>query len=329
MPLKVKKRGQVYHFSGTVAGRRLRGSTGSSSKEIAHQIAAREEDRAWKRDLNGPGSVLKFSAAALAYRKAGRSSRFLARIEDYWKDTLVKDITAGAVRQSAIELYPSCGNASRNRQVIVPTQAVINYCSESDLCPPIRVKRFKVDSKIKTPASWEWVQTFAQHNKPHLGALAMFMFLTGARISEALAVRWDDIDLRGQTVLIKQTKVGAERRAHLPPVLMVKLANLARDKSPFQYRNRNLLVRVWQRACDRAGIEILSPHCCRHGFATAMLRAGFDPVTVAKRGGWKTPRHVFETYGHAIEDITITDRLTVSPLAQLTGPVQETTANKA
>ena len=36
------------------------------------------------------------------------------------------------------------------------------------------------------------------------------------------------------------------------------------------------------------------------------MRAGFDPVTVAKRGGWKTPRHVFETYGHAIEDITIT-----------------------
>ena len=328
MPLKIYKRGEVYHYRGTVAGQRLRGTTGTASKDIAQQIAAREEARAWKRDLNGPEAVLRFSDAATFYRKAGKSQRFLARVEDYWKDTLVKDITGGSIRQSAIELYPNCGNASRNRQVIVPTQAVINFCSESEMCPPIRVKRFKVDSKIKTPATWEWVEAFAKHNKPHLGALAMFMFLTGARISEALAVTWADIDLRGQTVLIKQTKIGDERRAHLPPVLMVKLANLPRDKRPFQYRNRNLIVMVWRRACKRAGIEELSPHCCRHGFATAMLRAGFDPVTVAKRGGWKTPRHVFETYGHAIEDITITDRITGAPVAQFDVPMLEKPANK-
>lgn len=328
MPLKIYKRGQVYHYSGTVAGRRLRGTTGTSSKEIAQQIANREEARAFQRDLNGPEAVLRFSDAALFYRKAGKPTRFLDRIEDYWKDTLVKEITAGAIRQSAVELYPNAGAASRNRQAIVPTQAIINHCAESDLCPPIRVRRFEVDTKIKTPATWEWVQAFNEHNKPHIGALAMFMFLTGARISEALAVDWPDIDFRNQTALIKQTKVGSERRAHLPFVLIVKLANLPRDRKPFKYRHRGLLVRVWRMACRRAGVEVLSPHCCRHGFATAMLRAGFDPVTVAKRGGWKTPRHVFETYGHAIEDITITDRIVGTSLTQIEGPIQKVPANK-
>lgn len=328
MPLKVKKRGEVYHYSGTVAGQRLRGTTGTASKDIAQQIAAREEARAWKRDLNGPEAVLTFADAAVIYRRAGKSTRFLARIEDYWKDTLVKDITGGSIRQSALELYPKAAAASRNRQVIVPTQAIINLCAESDLCPPIRVKRFKEDSKIKTPATWEWIEAFAKHNKPHLGALAMFMFLTGARISEALAVRWEDIDWRGQTALIKQTKIGAERRAHLPPVLMVKLAKLPREKPPFQYRTRNLIVMVWRRACKRACVEVLSPHSCRHGFATAMLHAGFDPVTVAKRGGWKTPRHVFETYGHALEDITITDKISGTPVTQIGAPMLEKPANK-
>jgi integrase len=328
MPLKVYKRGQVYWIGGTVAGRRIRRTAGTSSKEIAQQIANREEARAFQRDLNGPEAVLRFSDASLLYRKAGKTERFLTKIEDYWKDTLVKDITAGAIRQSAIELYPTAADATRNRQVIVPTQAVINHCAESELCPIIRVRRFKTDSKIKTPATWEWVEAFAKHNKPHIGALAMFMFLTGARISEALAVTWDDIDLRGQTALIKQTKIGAERRAHLPPVLMVKMANLPRDIAPFKYDNRGLLVMVWRNACKRAGVEILSPHSCRHGFATAMLRAGFDPVTVAKRGGWKTPRHVFETYGHAIEDITITDRIIGTPLTQFEGQMQKVPANK-
>jgi integrase len=52
---------------------------------------------------------------------------------------------------------------------------------------------------------------------------------------------------------------------------------------------------VWRRACKRAKIAPLSFHSCRHGFATALLQAGVDPVTIAKLGGWKSVRHLFET----------------------------------
>jgi len=328
MSLTVYKRGEIYHVRGTVAGRVIRETTGTALKEVAEQIAHRIEAREWKRSLDGPQAVLRFSDASAAYRKAGKPTRFLDRIEDYWKETLVKDITAGGIKQSAIELYPNAGPATRNRQVIVPTQAIINHCAELELCPLIRVKRFKVETKEKTPVTWAWVLAFAAANKPQISALAMFMFLTGARISEALAVDWPDINLQKRTVLIRQTKIGAERTAHLPPPLFMALANLSRDRKPFKYRHRGLLVRVWRNACKRAGVEVLSPHCCRHGFATAMLQRGYDPVTVAKRGGWKTARHVFETYGHALEDKTITDGLTSTPQAQFKTPIQETRENK-
>ena len=326
MPLKIYKRGEVYHYSGTVAGRRLRGTTGTASKEIAQQIANRVEAREWKRDLAGPEAVLRFSDAAIAYRKAGKSPRFLTKIENYWKDALVRDINAGAIRQSAIDIYPNAGPATRNRQVIVPTQAIINHAAEMEWCPPVRVKRFKVEKREKVPVDWQWVQTFAAHAKPHLGALAIFMFLTGARISEALGVRWRDIDFESRTVLIRQTKIGEERRAHLPPELVVALANLPKvpGHGVFWYRHRALCERVWRNAARRAGLPVLSFHSCRHGFATALLRAGYDPVTVAKRGGWKTARHVFETYGHASEDATITDYLTASPVTQNDGAIQKT-----
>jgi hypothetical protein len=36
---------------------------------------------------------------------------------------------------------------------------------------------------------------------------------------------------------------------------------------------------------------------------------GIDPVTTAKLGGWKSPAHVFQTYGHAQDDVSLTDRL--------------------
>ena len=99
MPLRIYQRGGVWHYRGTVAGRRLRGSTKTASKEIASRIAAAIEGRQWKCHLDGPQAVLTFAQAALLYRSANKPTRFLERIEDYWKDTLVKDISRGAIRQ--------------------------------------------------------------------------------------------------------------------------------------------------------------------------------------------------------------------------------------
>jgi integrase len=311
VPLKIYKRGDVWHYRGTVAKRRLRGSTGATNKEIAQQIASEVEGKAWKRRLAGPAAVLTFAQASIKYRAAGKQDRFLEKIEDYWKDTLVRDITPGAIREAARTIYPMASAATRNRQAIVPMQAVINHCAESELCPRIRVKRFKVDTKSKVPATLEWVQTFMAHCKrPQLAGLALFMFLTGARISEALAVEWDDIDFKAKSVLIRQTKLGNERRAHLPDDLIAALQAIPRTMSPrsvFWYETRAHCLMVWRRTAARAKIAPLSFHSCRHGFATALLRKGVDVITVAKLGGWKNVRHVLETYGHAMDDPTLTN----------------------
>jgi integrase len=316
MPLKIFKRGEVWHYRGTVSGRRLRGTTGTTTKETAARYISTLEAQEWKRGFDGPQAVLTFAQAAMLYRSSGKPTRFLERIEDYWKDTLVKDVTKGGIRQSAQTLYPHACGATRNRQAIVPTQAIINHASEADLCAYIKVKRFKTETKIKTPATLSWVRSFMVHAAPHLGGLALFMFLTGARISEALAVQWKDVDLQAKTVLIRQSKIGAERRANLPAPLVVALANIEpiKGRPVFLYRRRSDCLRVWRTAAKRAGIEPLSFHSCRHGFATALLRAGIDPLTVAKLGGWKTARHVFETYGHAKDDPTLTDLIADTPL---------------
>ena len=320
MPLKIYKRRGVWHYRGTVAKRRLRGSTGAANKETAARIAAEIEDKAWKRRLDGPGAILTFAQASIKYRAAGKQTRFLERIEDYWKDTLVQNITPGAIHDAALALYPWATAATRNRQAIVPMQAVINHAADSELCARIRVKRFKVETKSKIPATLEWVEAFRKACKrPQLGALALFMFLTGARVSEALAVEWHDVDFKTKTVLIKQTKLGNERRAHLPQSLIVVLANLPRSNSGrgvFWYETRNHCLMAWRRAAKRARIAPLSMHSCRHGFATALLQRGVDPVTVAKLGGWKSVRHVFETYGHANDDTTLTDLISGANLTQ-------------
>lgn len=324
MPITIYRRpgGKVWHYRGTVAGRRLRGSTGTEDKATAQRIASRKETRQWEGHLDGPGAVLTFAQAAILYRQAEKSERFLRAIEDYWKDTLVRDITEGAIQQSAIVLCPNAGGATRNRHVIVPTQAVINHAAKLGKCQPIRVTRFGFVRRERKYATREWVESFMASANPHLGALACFMLATGARVGEAVDVRWDDIDWTGRTVLIRQTKVGIERRAHMPPRLIVAIANITSNRDPdskvFKYSTRHTAKAQWEAVIKRSGIEHLTFHACRHGFATALLRSGVDVTTVAKLGGWKTPAQVLATYGHASDDPTLTNKIFDTPETQTT-----------
>jgi integrase len=317
MPLTLYRRGRIWHYRGTVAGRRLRGSTRTQNKAAAQRIVSAKEERQWKSHTDGPAAVLTFADAAILYRKVHKPDRFLREVEDYWKDTPIKMISAGAIRQSAITLYPTAGPATRNRQAIVPTVAIINHAAEHELCAKVRMKRFHVEKKEKTPATWEWVTRFMaaavrkRARNYRLAGLACFMYLTAARISEALSVEWEDVDFARRRVKIRQTKVGAERWAHMPDELIAALARIPGERTGkvFGFKSRSNCRTQWEGAIRRAGIKRLSFHACRHGFATGLLDKGVNPKTVAERGGWKSAQHVFETYGHDVASETVTDVL--------------------
>lgn len=312
MPLKIYRRpgSDIWNYRGTLAGHRLRGSTRTANKETAQRLTSAIEDKFWKRGLDGKEKALTWPKAVALYMAAGKSSRYLTKLTKHWGDAKIADISNGSIRQAGIDLYPKAKNSTRNRQVIVPTLAVINHCAELGHCPPmLRMKRFKIDTKIKKPVTLEWINAFRAHaDRMDVGTLALFLFGTGARITEALSVRWVDIDLGKRTVLIRQTKLGEERVAHLPLELFVALASLPRDREPFAIAYTTARD-AWSRATKAAGIEPLTFHSCRHGFATVLHDKGVGVKKIAKAGGWKSAQHLFNTYLHADEDSTVTDRL--------------------
>lgn len=263
--------------------------------------------------------------AAIAYRQAEKSTRFLERIEDHWRDTPIREITAGAIQQSARILYPHAKAATRNRQVIAPTQAIINHAATLGWCNPIKVARFNVEASARPAVTLEWVDAFvaqaAEDGLPHLGALCLFMFGTGARAGEAVRLTWADVDMIERTATLSGRKPKPwTRTAHLPPPVLAAMANIPSNRCPddpvFQYLGAQNIKQSWEAVVTRAGIQRMTPHSCRHGFATAMLRAGFDVKTVAERGGWKDAAIVLKHYAHAIEDRTVTDEIFVTNRAQ-------------
>lgn len=315
MPVKIFRRpgSKIYSYRGTTTAGRFRGSTGTTDKARAAEIAAEKETEQWEGHLHGPEAVLTFAKAALLYTAAGKETRFLLKVAGYFKDTLVKGIKSGTIKQMAIDLYPNCTAATRNRQGIVPAQAVINHCAELGKCSLIRVRRFKEEKKIKKPVTLPWLDTFCAHAEPHIAALAVFMFATGCRISEAQRLEWKDIDFPSRNVLIRKTKAKKQRQPHMPQRLLVALANLPRDaKGPFSRPSRTLRWQ-WDRAIERTieavpGFTRLTFHSCRHGLATKLLRDGMDPVTAAGTAGMSV-RVMLSTYAHALQEPGLTETL--------------------
>jgi len=313
MPLTLYRRGKngTFHYRGTIgpAGRRkfFSGSCKTADQDIAARQVAEIETNYWRGHFDGPAAILTFAQAAILYRAAGKGDKFLPPVENYLAATLVKDINQGIIQQMAIELYPHWSMASRNRGAIIPAQAVINHAAESGLCQRIRVKRFKPDTKEKPFVTLEWLKAFQKEATSHLGAYAMFMFLTGARPTEGLEA---DVDLPSRTALLHESKIGHERRAHLPAILVAALANVPKVKGRpiFIYRNVDDLRLAWDGAITRAGIQRMTPHCCRHGFITGLLRRGIDVKTVAWLADM-TVETLVKTYAHAIKDRTLTDVL--------------------
>jgi integrase len=324
-----RKGSRIYHYRGTIGptGRRkfFQGSTRTTDKDIAARQISEIETDYWRGHSDGPEAILTFNQAVANYLAAGKSDRFLEPVRKYLGATLVKEITAGTIMQMAMKLFGHCSGASRNRMAIVPVKAVINFNAKSKLCQPIEVELYETETKEKPHATLEWVQAL-QREDSLLGAYALFMFLTGARPTEALEA---NIDMPGATALLHESKVGHERRAHLPPMLVAALANIpeVEGHTMFGYRNVQDLYRTWDAAIERAGIQRLTPHCCRHGCITMLLRNGVDVKTVS----WLcdiTPATLLNTYAHALKDRTLTNVLTragsVQPALDIAGSLLKT-----
>lgn len=312
----LKKRGDIWHYSFTVDGVRHRGSSKTTDKRLAEDIAAKHETRVRRAAVHGEEAVLTFTDAVGIYLDAGKDGRFLAPLLKKFGKRLVSSISGPEVRKAAKELYPDAAPATLNRQVITPMRAVINHAADAKKAQPVTIKRFKEERKARPAGNSEWLKAFCKAakklNMPETAAVARFMFETATRVSEACRLTWDDVDLQHGAAFLAKTKT-EPRKVFLTRAMVIDLANI-RSLHPtlvFAAANRSTVKKRIDKVIKEAGLQRLTSHeLGRHGFATEMIRRnGVDVATTADHGGWKSRRLLMETYVEGDADREVIDRV--------------------
>ncbi len=335
MPLKPYLRGKTWwakgrvEYSGSPISDYYRCSTGASDEQAAWDWCREEEQRQLRRFLVGPeeeDGPLNFAGAILLFNCNRKTADYLIPIVKLIGEELVSNITPKRVRELGPILYPDAGTKTWIRQVVTPIRSVINNAHDLGKCPPIKIKGYSTEEQLRQdtergstgrnkypPGSWEWLLQFRAHATQRVAALALTMFVTGARISQAIAMRPDKhLDLEKHRICIPGAKGHGDRWIEIPDWLATELKNLkprwprgAERKTEnlrvFGYADRSSPRREWNKAIEAAGIDYLPFHAAgRHGFGQEMnIREPVDEKAAGAFGGWSDTNLMRRTYTHA------------------------------
>jgi integrase len=154
-------------------------------------------------------------------------------------------------------------------------------------------------------------------------SIVLLLVLTGLRIGELLALRWENLDLTTRTLRVTETVYDGhfdtpktERSARSIPIGNEASAAFERlrpdhvkpgdlvfaTRTGYPLHRHNLLRRHLRPACSRLGLQGITWHSLRHSHATMLDAAGAPLGTVQALLGHSTAEITREVYLHAIPE---------------------------
>jgi len=160
---------------------------------------------------------------------------------------------------------------------------------------PVReVNLFREDNRrLRYLEKWE-IKALMEVCSDHLRPIVITALNTGLRKSKILNLKWEDINFEQEIIFVKETKSGESLEIPMNGLLVKTLKSIKRNpKSPYVFCNKEgkpygAVRTSFHHALRKAGISNFRFHDLRHTFASHLVMAGVDLVTVKELLGHKS-----------------------------------------
>ena len=226
----------------------------------------------------------------------------LKNLVSFFRDTAIAKITRFDIRRYIVESQKKGDAAGSICERLQVMRAVLNYAIEVEYeleKNPIMAKDFpKVKKRRKIPLEMDELKLLfqvAEKEHPHMLPVLTCACMTGMRRGEIETLGWDDVDLETRWINVKaeNNKSGREKEIAINKTLLFVLEDLKKlEKADsghvFVYLNRRLnrIARApvklhFEQIVEKAGLKGKAHfHLLRHTVASALARAGADPVSI-------------------------------------------------
>lgn len=252
----------------------------------------------------------------------------------------IEKITREDIKGLVYDLYASGKSTNTVKGVLTPIRALFSHAVEDghltvNPCANILRRTRKPETEPIHKADFltrEEVTRLLETCREHFPRHYPFFLLlarTGLRLGEAMALRWDDIDVHNRFLTVQRSfsdgrmttpKNGRTRRVDmsqqltatlqallmerkketlqegwraLPPWIFTTTTGTLLNEGSFRYR-------VWRPLLQKAGLRQIRMHDLRHTFASLLIQQGESLVYVKEQLGHHSIKLTVDTYGHLI-----------------------------
>lgn len=285
--------------------------------------AAKKTLRAFVEDIYLPHMRLRKRSWTVDARLASRfiyptfgnrEIRNIRAIEvERWLDRLTNKLAPSSCNRVLAVFKTICSLAVR--QGIVPASA--SPCSGV-----FSLKLQTPRERYLSPDEAVRLMTILEQSERQEAQALRLLLLTGARKSEILKARWENVHLDLHMISVPISKSGKTRYIFLSDAARDILAGLkSRGKSPWLFPGRSSrkpisdIFAYWKEVRDELNLADVRIHDLRHTFASFLVNAGHTLYEAQKMLGHADPRTTMR-YAHLGQDALVTAAETVSKLLE-------------
>ncbi len=182
-----------------------------------------------------------------------------------------------------------------------------NPCRHVERYPERKMERFLSVEEMGRLGGALAEAEHARTEMPSAIAAIRLLAFTGCRLSEVLALRWNDVDLERSCLRLPDSKTGSKVVRLSPPALAVLNAIERQEGNAYVIAGREpgshlvYLQKPWVRICKRARLEGVRLHDLRHSFASVGAASGLSLPMIGALLGHRQPATT-QRYAHLADD---------------------------